>query len=124
MRLWVVSIAATAIQCLRPLRRRPRIRQRVPQKNLARISQVAALRVAAFAQTFEKSILQVVRCLGRLAIEEANHRNRRLPRARRNRPSGYAAADECDEGAPPHGAYPKAKDHGRSIASTAPHHQK
>jgi hypothetical protein len=36
MRLWDVLIAATAIQCLR-LRRRPRVRQRVSQKNLARI---------------------------------------------------------------------------------------
>src|SRR5947209_6926120 len=44
MRLWDVSIAATAIQCLRPLRRRPRVRQYVPQKNLARISQVSRAR--------------------------------------------------------------------------------
>src|SRR6516162_289611 len=92
MRLWDVSIAATAIQCLRPLRRRPRVRQRVPQKNLARISQVAALHVAAFAQTFEKRVRQVVPCLGRLTIEEANHR-RRLLRAHGNRPSCRPAAE-------------------------------
>src|SRR5262245_57728122 len=35
-----------------------------------------------------------------------------LLRARRERPSGYTAADKCDEVPPPHGAYPKAKDHG------------
>src|SRR5262249_16839654 len=100
MRLWDVSIAATAIQCLRPLRRRPRVRQRVPQKNLARISQVAALRVVAFAQTFRKRIRQVVPGLGRLTIEEANHRNRRLLRPRRQRPCGRRTAEQRDEIAP------------------------
>src|SRR5262245_6726651 len=44
----------------------------------------------------------------------------RLLRARRERPSGYTAADECDEFPPPHGAYPKAKDHGLSIAGRGP----
>src|SRR5262249_17394727 len=39
-----------------------------------------------------------------------------LLRVRRERPSGYTAADKGDEVPPPHGAYPKAKDHGRSIA--------
>src|SRR5262249_60806941 len=34
----------------------------------------------------------------------------------RERPSGYSAAEKCDKVPPPHGAYPKAKDHGRSIA--------
>src|SRR5262249_26691480 len=40
----------------------------------------------------------------------------RLLRARRNRPSGYTAAEKCDEFPPPHGAYPKAKDHKLIIA--------
>src|SRR5207249_7407757 len=40
---------------------------------------------------------------------------RRL-RAERQRPSGRRTADERDELAPPHGAYPKANDHGLSIA--------
>src|SRR5262245_37112984 len=44
------------------------------------------------------------------AAEEPNHRHRRLLRPRRERPSGYTAADKCDEFPPPHGAYPKAKD--------------
>jgi hypothetical protein len=39
-----------------------------------------------------------------------------LLRARRERPSGYTAADKCDEFSPPHGAYPTANDHRRSIA--------
>src|SRR5262249_14546390 len=39
-----------------------------------------------------------------------------LLRPRRKRPAGYTAAEKCDEVPPPHGAYPKAKDHGRSIA--------
>src|SRR5262245_50673129 len=37
-------------------------------------------------------------------------------RAALERPSGYTAAEKRDEFPPPHGAYPKAKDHGRSIA--------
>src|SRR5262249_13414599 len=45
---------------------------------------------------------------------DAAHAIRLLP-ARRNRPSGYTAAEKCDEVPPPHGAYPKAKDHGSSI---------
>src|SRR5262245_31657200 len=48
----------------------------------------------------------------RRAAEEPNHRHRRLLRVRRERPSGYTAAEKCDEVPPPHGAYPKAKDHG------------
>jgi len=31
-------------------------------------------------------------------------------------PSGYTAAEKCDEFPPPHGAYPKAKDHEPIIA--------
>src|SRR6516164_9960413 len=103
MRLWDVSIAATAIQCLRPLRRRPRVRQRVPQKNLARISQVVALRVAAFAQTFEKRICQVVPCFGRLTIEEVDHRHRRLLREPGQRPCDRGSADETYKFSSPHG---------------------
>src|SRR5262249_21389195 len=51
----------------------------------------------------------------RAAAEETDHRHCRLLRARCERPSGCRAADKCDEFPPPHGAYPKAKDHGRSI---------
>src|SRR4029453_9511613 len=40
----------------------------------------------------------------------------RLLRSRRERPSGYTAAEKCDEFPPPHGAYPKAKDHELIIA--------
>src|SRR5215510_3791674 len=39
-----------------------------------------------------------------------------LLRVRRERPSGYTAADQYDEVPPPHGAYPKAKDHELIIA--------
>src|SRR5262249_1572863 len=35
-----------------------------------------------------------------------------LLRARRERPRGGRATNNCDEFPPPHGAYPKAKDHG------------
>src|SRR5262245_33963052 len=37
-------------------------------------------------------------------------------RARHEWPRDYTAADKCDEFPPPHGADPKVKDHGRSIA--------
>src|SRR5262249_11774079 len=49
-------------------------------------------------------------------IEDPNDRHRRLLRARRTRPPRHTAAEKCDEFPPPHGAYPKAKDHGLSIA--------
>src|SRR5262249_51370749 len=39
--------------------------------------------------------------------------------AQPERPSGHTAAQEPDEFSPSHGAYPKAKDHGRSIAGGA-----
>ena len=39
-----------------------------------------------------------------------------LLRARRERPCGYRAAEKSDEVPPPHGAYPKAKDHELIIA--------
>src|SRR5262249_5025433 len=42
-----------------------------------------------------------------------------LLRARRERPRYCRAAVKCDEFPTPHGAYPKAKDHGRSIAVLA-----
>src|SRR5215813_1980417 len=64
----------------------------------------------------------------RCAVKECDHRHRRLLRARRERPSSYTAADKCDEVPPPHGAYPKAKDHGPSIAGlgvgSGRHHSK
>jgi len=48
--------------------------------------------------------------------KEADGRQLRLLRARQERPRYCRAAEKCDELPPPHGAYPKAKDHGRSIA--------
>src|SRR5262249_60379191 len=53
---------------------------------------------------------------GRTPAEKSDHRHRRLLRPRRERPSGHTAAEKRDEFPPPHGAFPKAKDHGRSIA--------
>jgi hypothetical protein len=52
----------------------------------------------------------------RREVQIPDHRHRRLLRARRKRPSGYTAAEKCDEFPPPHGAYPKAKDHELIIA--------
>src|SRR5262249_41924489 len=50
-------------------------------------------------------------------MEEADGRQpSALLRVSRERPRGRPAADKCDEVPPPHGAYPKAKDHGLSIA--------
>src|SRR5262249_41368756 len=53
---------------------------------------------------------------GRPAVKESDHRHRRLLRVRGERPCYCRAAEKCDEFPPPHGAYPKAKDHGQSIA--------
>src|SRR6516162_513962 len=47
----------------------------------------------------------------RVAAEEPDHRHRRLLRACRERPS-HRTAEQGDEIATPHGAYPKARDHG------------
>src|SRR5262249_6040782 len=55
-------------------------------------------------------------CVRPTKVEESDHRHACLLRARRERPSGYTAAEKCDEVPPPHGAYAKAKDHGSSIA--------
>jgi hypothetical protein len=48
-------------------------------------------------------------------------------RTRRKRPSGDTATEKGDEFPPPHGAYPKAKDHGLSTAGpgagSGPWHQ-
>src|SRR5262249_9089355 len=71
---------------------------------------------AAFAQTAAERSDEVRRVLGRPGTHEADYRRCRLLRARHERPSGYTAAEKCDEFPPPHGAYPKAKDHGRTIA--------
>src|SRR5262249_30990236 len=66
-------------------------------------------------QAAMKSAQAVRERVSRLAIEEPDYRHRRL-RARGNRPCGYSAAEKCDDVPPPHGAYPKAKDHGSTIA--------
>src|SRR5262249_52424795 len=78
---------------------------------------VLTVDVAGFLQTLAERghvrRIPVRRC----AVEKPDYRHRRLLRPRRERPSGYTAADKCDEFPPPHGAYPKAKDHGLSIAN-------
>src|SRR5262249_25966903 len=56
------------------------------------------------------------RIIGGLSVEEANHGHPRLLRARRERPSSRTTAEKRDEFPPPHGAYPKAKDHELIIA--------
>src|SRR5215471_7575451 len=77
---------------------------------------VLAFDVAGFIEAFAKPGHVARVGIGRPGSDEPDHRQRRLLRARRERPSRYTAADKCDEFPPPHGAYPKAKDHGRSIA--------
>src|SRR6516162_630014 len=52
----------------------------------------------------------------RAAVEETDHRHRRLLRVRREWPCGYTAAEKRDEFPPPHGAHPEAKDHELTIA--------
>ena len=55
----------------------------------------------------------------RRRIDEPDHRHCRLLRARSERPRGCRTAEERDERAPLHGAHPKARGHGASIAGQA-----
>src|SRR5262249_54080354 len=75
---------------------------------------VLALDVAGFVEALAEPGNKG--CIGRSGVDESDNWHRRLLRARRERPRGYTAAEKCDEVPPPHGAYPKAKDQGRSIA--------
>src|SRR5262249_52613452 len=54
-----------------------------------------------------KGIDNICEAGSRGASEKSDHWHRGLLRARRERPSGYTAADQCDEVPPPHGAYPQ-----------------
>src|SRR5262249_43342201 len=76
---------------------------------------VLALDVAALAQSLAESAHSICERLRRAELEQSNHRHRLL-RARRERAARYSTAEKRDEVPPPHGAYPKAKDHRRSIA--------
>src|SRR5262245_34965077 len=77
---------------------------------------ILAFDVPAFADALPECGHKTCSVGGRRAAEEPNYRHRRLLRVRRDRPRGHRASDKRDELPPPHGAYPKAKDHGRSIA--------
>src|SRR5262249_24769003 len=70
---------------------------------------VLAFDVAGLLQTLAEGGHVTRVSLWRCAVEEPDHRHRRLLRARRKRPSGYTSADKYDEVPPPHGAYPKAR---------------
>src|SRR5262249_17948466 len=72
---------------------------------------VPTLDVAAFRQPVLEGRDQMRCVIARPGAEIADYRHRRLLRARRERPCGYSAAEKCDKVPPPHGAYPKAKDH-------------
>ena len=61
---------------------------------------VLALDVAGFAEAHAERRGVARRVLGRPAVDEANHRHRRLLRARRERPRCRRAAEQRDELAP------------------------
>src|SRR5262249_7078510 len=82
-------------------------------------NEVLALNVAGAAQTIAERCKETGKGRGRTRTEVTNHPHCRLLRARRERPSGYTASEKRDEFPSPHGAYPKAKDQGRSIAGLA-----
>src|SRR5262249_45193075 len=71
---------------------------------------VAALDITGFVEALAERGHHGCVPLRRPAVEEADHRHRRLLRPRCERPCGYTAAEKCDEFPPPHGASPKAKD--------------
>jgi hypothetical protein len=78
---------------------------------------VASLQIAEIAQPGSKPRNVARRRCGREGRENADQRGGRLLlRARRERPSGCRATKQGDELAPPHGVYPKARDHGVTIA--------
>jgi hypothetical protein len=60
---------------------------------------VFALGEASFLQTAVKSTQSIRDCVARLAVEEPDHRHRRLLRPRRERPR-HRAAEQRDELAP------------------------
>src|SRR5262249_55530059 len=63
---------------------------------------VLALDVAGFAQALTEGDHGACERPRRRAVEEPNHRHRRLLRARRERPSGRRATEQRDEYAPLH----------------------
>src|SRR5262245_19536554 len=92
--------------------------------NVARSPVIVHLDVASFRPTQALQRL-AERCNARLCLRIAlgkAHQHADPPHpagllpARRERPDGYTAAKKCDEFPPPHGAYPKAKDHEPIIA--------
>src|SRR5262249_50055078 len=63
---------------------------------------VLALDVARFAKAFTKRGCMAYGTIERSTAEKADHRHRRLLRARRERPRGSCAAEQRDELAPVH----------------------
>src|SRR5262249_6613441 len=72
---------------------------------------VFTLGEAALFQAAAERFEPVHGILRRARAHKPDHRQRRLLRPRRERPR-RRASDKRDELPPPHGAYPKAKDHG------------
>src|SRR5215472_10064038 len=70
--------------------------------------QVLALDVAALAQSLAESSHSICERLRRAKLEQPDYRQRRLLRARRERPRG-CAAEECNEVAPSHAIALEAK---------------
>ena len=71
---------------------------------------VAAIDIPGFAQSCAKRRRHWRVALGGSGVDKPDYRQGLLLRARRQRPSRRrAAAEECDEFPPPHGAYPKAR---------------
>src|SRR5262249_50299600 len=86
-------------------------------------SDVLALDKACVFQALAESTQPGRVSIGRRGVEEPDHRHTRLLRPRRERPCGYTAAEKCDEFPPPHGAYPKAKDHGTKYSRSGAVHR-
>src|SRR5262249_12277408 len=87
----------------------------MPQRSISTTSVCPPINSRS-AVSLDRDTLPLERDVRQSSAEEPDHRHRRLLRARSDRPRGRPAADKCDEVPPPHGAYPKAKDHGLSIA--------
>src|SRR5262249_36838528 len=90
-------------------------RRRFCQRRWPPATPPIANRADRIFDTLKKCVLNRGVSVLRRAVEKPDHRPG-WPAGRRERPGRRRATNNDDEFPPPHGAYPKAKDHGRSIA--------
>src|SRR5262249_5594579 len=63
---------------------------------------IAAVDITGFSQAATERGREIGSVILTERVQEPDHRHRRLLRARRKRPRGSSATEQCDELAPPH----------------------